>query len=102
MTWVPDIIADVRLLPTVEGGRGGPTPSDFFGCPFIMPNGDYHDARMDLGMHGSLAPGEAARLSIKFLNPKTALSKLSIGSVLQLWEGKVIGEATVVDISSGA
>jgi len=102
MEWVPDIIADVRLLPSAEGGRKESTPPDFFGCPFIMPNGDYHDARMYLGEHGCLAPGESARLPIKFLDPGHALSKFGIGSVLKLWEGKVIGEATVVQVSSGA
>ena len=102
MLWEPDIIADVALRPTSEGGRSGPTPEEWFGCPFVVPNGDQHDGRMDLSGHGPLAPGEKARLPIKFLAPEVVLPKIELGSVLLLWEMGVIGNATVVEIRENA
>jgi hypothetical protein len=102
MLWEPDIIANVTLFPTAEGGREGPTPANWFGCPFVLPNGDLQDARMDLTEHGPLAPGETARLPIKFLNPEAALPKMKIGSVLQLRELGVIGKATVLEMRSSS
>ena len=37
-----DVIARVTLYPTAEGGRRGPTPDQWFGCPFGV-NGEWFD-----------------------------------------------------------
>jgi hypothetical protein len=95
MLWEPDIIADVVLLPTHSGGRQFPLVGEWFGCPLIMPNGDLHDGRLDLSNHGSLAPGDRGLLPIKFLYPEDVMVKITVGSVMQLWEMQVIGSATV-------
>lgn len=99
MGMIPDIIADVRLYSTDEGGRQDRTPQDFFCCPLVIPNSDLHDARIILAKHGSFAPGDSKRVPVKFLAPDQALTKFGVVSVLKIWEFKVIGEAIVVKIS---
>ena len=99
MLWKPDIVAELTFLPTAEGGRKGPTPPDFFGCPFGF-GGEYFDVRFDLSEIGSIAPGASVRAPAKFLNPKLIKDRLSVGSEFILWEGRVIGRGRVLEINT--
>lgn len=97
MLWQPDIIAQVTLLSTTEGGRQGPTPSNYFGCPLGFEN-EYFDVRLDLSEVGSVAPGDTVRVPAKFLCPDLIKNRLSVGCVFILWEGKKIGEGKVLEV----
>jgi hypothetical protein len=94
----PEIVAHVRLFPTSEGGRAGPTPSDQFGCPLVVGDKMF-DCRMLLSEVGPLYPGQSALVPIKFLSPDLAMPLLSIGSRFHIWDGKVVGEGEVKEIS---
>ncbi|MEO1610684.1 MAG: hypothetical protein AAFR90_15440 [Pseudomonadota bacterium] len=93
----PDIIADVQLIRPEDGGRFSATPDDFFACSLII-NEIKYDCRIILDCTGRLHPGEERRLGIKFLNPNLVASYISVGSLFQVWDGKVIGNCTVVKI----
>jgi hypothetical protein len=95
--WPPDILAEVSLLPSNSGGRKGPTPAEWFGCP-MQVDGTYFDARIDLSEIGSLSPGQTVRAPLRFLSPENALPLFSIGKSFALWEGRVIGSATVLAV----
>lgn len=97
MLWQPDIIAQVTLLPTFEGGRKSATPSNYFGCPLGFEN-EYFDVRLDLSEVGSVAPGDTVRVPAKFVCPDLIKSRFSVGSIFILWEGKKIGEGKVLEV----
>ena len=99
MRFVPDIFAEVRLFPTQDGGRRGPTPAEVFGCP-LNYKGKFFDMRLDLSEVGSLSPGSTTRVPLAFLSPGLILPRLSIGSQFTLWEGRTIGEGTVLELPS--
>lgn len=94
---MPDLIADVSLYRTEDGGRKGPTPSDFFGCPCLVsqerPVKGY-DARLLLGGR-PMSPGERRQAGMKFLTPEGAEAIRSAGK-FYLWERGIIGEGQVV------
>jgi hypothetical protein len=93
----PDILAEITLFSTSEGGRQSPTSPDFFGC-HVLINDQYHDVRFDMSFHGSLSPGESAVVPAKFLDSVGVLPKLSVGSTFLLWDGRKIGKAKVNQI----
>jgi hypothetical protein len=92
-----DILAEVHLLPTENGGRRGPTPADKFGCP-VGIGSEFFDMRIDLSGIGSLSPGQTARVPIKFLRPDFVLPLLRVGSEFTLWEGRTIGHGRVIEM----
>ena len=102
MLWEPDIIAEIALASVEDGGRSVSTPSEWFGCPFVLPNGEHHDGRLDLSERAPMFPGESAVLPVKFLDARAVVPKIEVGAVLQLWEGRVIGSATVLAIGHDA
>jgi len=59
---------------------------------------EYFDVRFDLSEVGSVAPGDTVRVPAKFLYPELIKSRLSVGSVFILWEGKKIGEGKVLEV----
>lgn len=94
----PDIIANIRLYPTEEGGRRGPTPSDYWGCIFVYQNETFK-CRLLLQDVGPLSPGTEAKVPIKFLSPQT-VTLLTVGSQFRLREMGVIGEGMVAALVS--
>jgi len=97
MLWQPDFVADIKLLPTANGGRSGPTPAEWFGCP-LGYEGEFFDVRFDLTAIGSLTPGGVAIVPGKFLSPELIKHRLKAGSKFTLWEGKTIGDGVVREI----
>jgi hypothetical protein len=93
-----DIVARVSLLETSQGGRVGPTPSSYFGCLALLRTGEYRDCRLLLASVGSLSPGQAADVPIKFLDPEV-MTRLRPGDSFVLWESRAIGQAEVLAIS---
>lgn len=92
----PQIIAYVRLLPSVSGGRKGPTPSGKFGC-VLRTEEKCFDCRFLLDKIGSLVPGESYEVPIAFLDPANAIAWFQRGAEFELWEGKIIGSGKVID-----
>ena len=92
----PELIVDLKLYPTSEGGRRGPMFGEWFGCPckFRKEDIEARDGRVLLDGR-SIAPGESARVGMIFLYPDSAPLFRSAGK-FYLWDGRIIGEATVV------
>ena len=96
-----DIIAEVHLFTTENGGRNGPTPTKLFGCPAEI-QGSFFDCHLILGEFECLAPGDTAALPIKFLSPEIVLQMLKVGDEFRLWELRYIGTAKVLALSVGS
>jgi hypothetical protein len=94
----PHLIADVTLYETAAGGRiQAALPG--WGCPCVVPDQDMTypdvwDALFQLGDE-PLRPGEKRRVGLVFLTPEGAEKMRRAGRFL-LWEGRIIGEARVV------
>jgi len=98
------ICARVVMRTTEEGGRMGPLLAGrdhrciahFPDHPRLSEH-DY-DCFLLLGdSEMNVAPGSVAVLSIGFLSEEEVLPHLSIGTPIQLLEGKVIGEGIVIE-----
>jgi hypothetical protein len=98
MLWQPDLIVDVEFLRTEDGGRKGVLCAEYYSCPLEFEN-EYFDCRLDLSAVGSIAPGDCARLPLKFLFPENILTRLVVGAQFRLWEGRIIGHGTVVSLA---
>ena len=94
-----DAVVLIELLPTLNGGRSGATPASQFGCLFELA-GEYFDCRLDLSESGPLLPGRSATVPIAFLRPENVVSRLTIGTQFNLWEGRTIATGRVVSLSS--
>ena len=98
----PDAFITVRFKTTAEGGRQGAIviperPEYHYGCPLFV-DGEAFDCRL-LITGQTLQLGETYELPIKFLNPDLAVSKLSPGKLVTLWEGKDIATGKVVRLA---
>ena len=93
----PELVADVRMYETSEGGRAGPAPPGW-GCPVMTSNLEPLQGwdALPLLRDQPLYPGESRRLGFVFLTPEEALSTINEAGRFYLWEGRYIGEATVV------
>jgi len=101
VTWAPQFVAELTFLPTSDGGRKGPTPADWFGCPLQFESARY-DVRFDLSHSGPIKPGDTVQVPGRFLVPDLILSKLKVGSVFQLWELQVIAHGRVIELAKDA
>jgi len=91
-----DVIIEVRLKTTAEGGRleAIRIAEKPYGCPLFI-DGEGFDCRLLL-THQTLELGEVYELPVKFLRGDLALPKLSVGKPVTLWEGKEIAIGKVV------
>ncbi|MBB5986935.1 hypothetical protein [Sphingobium lignivorans] len=92
-----DLIADVWLYPTDQGGK---SQSVFSGwdCPCkttLDPEEPAWDGWPILG-EVELCPGETGRFGWMFLSGDQAASQMRQAGKFYLWEGRIIGEAVVV------
>lgn len=93
--WAPEALVELRLFPSDAGGRAGPTSSDSWGCPLSI-DGDFFDGRFDLSEMEPLRPGDSRVVPVKFLSPDLVRTRIAEGQELRIWEGRFIGEATVL------
>jgi hypothetical protein len=96
----PDLVADVVLYSTGAGGKTIPALPGF-GCPCMVSKTMPllgHDARLIL--HEPLHPGQARRIGFVFLHRESVNVMLEARHFF-LWEGRFIGEATVVESKQG-
>jgi hypothetical protein len=96
-----DLIVDVTLYPTSEGGRSGPLRGDlhpWFGCPCKIQKDDHEAWDARLLIDGVvIEPGETRRLGVAFLSREQAVPIFAAAAHFFLWEGRIIGEARVID-----
>jgi len=92
----PDAIIEIRLKTTDEGGREKPISilDQPFGCPLFVA-GEAFDCRF-LIENQRLELGSTYEIPIKFLCPKSAIQRLSVGTPFTLWEGKDIATGKVI------
>ena len=90
----PDALITVRLLPSEQGGRQGPTPDRIFRCIMVI-DGVNLDVRLNLDRQGSLQPGMIRDVEINFLNPEFAKFHVRAGEEFQLRETSIIGSRLV-------
>jgi hypothetical protein len=93
----PQLHAEVTLYPT--GGREGPINGDRYGCPCLLTKdaSDARDCRIILGGEPILL-GQPRLVGFVFLSPDSADIFKNAGK-FYLWEGRIIGEAKVVEMS---
>lgn len=92
----PQLIADVTLYPTAEGGKTLAAQPGW-GCPCAVSKSSpliCWDAWPLL--EEPLAPGDRRRVGFVFLSGEEAADILRKAGRFYLWEGRFIGEAVVV------
>jgi hypothetical protein len=92
----PHFKVDVTLYPTDKGGRQEPIKREGFGCPCKLDerSDTAADCRLLLGGQ-TIAPGETKRVGIRF-SYEPAVPIFRLAGKFYLWDGRIIGEATVV------
>jgi len=93
----PDACATIELFPTEQGGRKGATPSNFFGCVFVIHDKKF-DGRIILKDTGAIRPGGHATAPIKFLDSVAVLEFISPGMTFELWEMGTIGKGQIIEV----
>jgi hypothetical protein len=92
----PQLIADLRLYPTAEGGKALQVQPGF-GCVCTMtkaPPLAGYDGKLLL--NEPIQPGEIRRVGFVFLSGEETAARFRQAGVFYLWEGKFIGEARVL------
>lgn len=93
----PNLIADVTLYPTNQGGRKGPTGPEWFGCPCMVDKDSSASWDCRLLLQGRpMSPGETRRVGISFLSQEKVAQIFRAAGKFYLWERGIIGEAIVV------
>lgn len=95
--FTPHILAEISLLTTEEGGLKG---------PFLFPviklltriGDSYHDCGIDFSESIPLYPGGSAIAPVEFLCPDLVMPKLKVGDTFDLWHGRVVGHARVLQL----
>jgi hypothetical protein len=95
-TGPPQLIADLTLYPTGEGGKKR-VAQPGFGCPCTaskaQPVVTYDGWPM---LTEPLSPGESRRVGFVFLSGEEAAAVFRKAGIFYLWEGRFIGEAVIV------
>jgi hypothetical protein len=92
----PQLIAEVTLYPTAEGGRKS-AAFPGWGCPCCVSRQEPitgYDGWPLLG-DTPIEPGEQRRLGFVFLSGEEAAGIMRDAGTFYLWEGRFIGEARV-------
>ena len=93
----PQLVADVTLYPTSEGGRvSAALPG--WGCPCLVSEFQPFKGYDGWPLLGDtpLAPGNQRRLGFVFSVGEEAAEFFRNAGAFYLWEGRFIGEAIVV------
>lgn len=92
----PDILIEVRFNTPDEDGRKTPISGNTYSCPLFIDE-EAFDCRIQIG-NQVIVLGVWYQLAVKFLIRDRAVSKLSLGKSIFLWEGKKIAQGKVVEI----
>jgi hypothetical protein len=90
----PDIIADITLYPTNRGGREAAIRGGY-SCVCLLEG---TDRGCHILLHGrAVAPGETARVGVTILlGEEEAATLFFPARRFFLWEGRIVGEGTVI------
>lgn len=93
----PEIVAEIFLLPSEEGGRKGPIrKGEYRG---VLGVGDDHFSfRTVVPFADGFQLGQTARLGVQFLVPEAALEHFRVGTAFTVWEAGAIGHGTVLEV----
>lgn len=91
----PDLTVDLYLYPTEDGGKSMPITLGYSGV---------FQAKRDVAqgwdgyplLREPMMPGEQRRVGLFLLMGREAAAELSRSSIIYLWEGRIVGEATIV------
>jgi len=92
---VPQLIAELSLYPTAEGGRAGAIGLGW-GCPCSLTK------TLQEGYDGwplletPMEPGERRKVGFVFLSGQEAADLFRKAGTFYLWEGRFVGEAVVI------
>ncbi len=96
----PDLVCNVAFYPTAQGGRRSAIRGDlhrWFACPCKVSPEDAAVWDVRLLLEGEIInPGDRRRLGVRFLSRIDALDAFAPVERFYLWEGRVIGEADVL------
>ncbi|MBF7010463.1 hypothetical protein QUC32_12335 [Novosphingobium resinovorum] len=94
---MPQLVAEVRMYEAKDGGRTGPALPGW-GCPVSVSKTEPVQGwdALPLLRDEPLHPGEDRHLGFVFLSGQEAADALKEAGHFYLWEGRFIGEATVV------
>jgi hypothetical protein len=97
----PEIEAEILILPEEDSPRKKPIrcyKAGYFGCPMVLPSGNW-DCRMFFPDSGSeVALGETARALIQFLSPHEVLQQIQVGDSFELWEMGIFARGIITKI----
>jgi hypothetical protein len=95
----PDLVVDLWLYPSDRGGREHPImPGWSSPCTVQQEEGAGwvgYDGWPQLG-DTKMEPGESRRVGYVFMSGEEAVAYLSATDKFYVWEGRIIGEATIV------
>lgn len=93
-----DIVANLRLYSTAEGGRLGPVIAErVFKCVFVF-RGEYFDCGLLMSGIDPIHPGQHVKVPIQFLVRELLDGRLAQGDKFQLWEGKTIADGEIESV----
>ncbi len=93
----PQLIAEITLLPSAEGGRAGPIlQGEFRGVLMVGEEG--FSFRMVVPDKEGLAPGGKGRFGIQFLAPEIALPRFPAGKRFAVSAGRTVGTGEVLGV----
>jgi hypothetical protein len=92
-----DILAELRLYSTDEGGLKNPIFLPKVGC-ILTFEGEHFSCFLLLEQNTEIAPGDEAVLYIKFLSPELIKPKLKIGDVFTLRDYRDFASGRVTEV----
>lgn len=93
----PDIIASIRFLSPIEGGRATLPSGATLACIFEL-QGQSFDCRLQLEEASRTSTSEFSLVPISFLFPDEALSCVRKGGKFRLRDHRVIAEGVVDEV----
>jgi hypothetical protein len=95
----PEIVAELFLSNTVDGGRSGPIRKGEYRGVVGVQVGCF-SVCFDVEDEDGVEPGESTKVGIQFLAPYAALRHFPVDSEFTLWEGREIGKGKVLQVLS--
>ena len=94
----PEIIVEVTLSPTEEGGRLNSITSGVYRGLLSVASGSF-SVRWFVPTSTSLAPGgRSGTFGVQFLVPEAALPNFPVGASFSVWEESDIGSGVVLEV----
>lgn len=99
----PDLLANISLLSTEQGGRVGPAKSGYRPSHDFGLEGTFNDAAHEYLGRDWLAPGESCAAHVYLFVPEAQVGRLYEGFQFAVHEGrKVVGMGVVLKVLNAA